>query len=405
MALPFLGRTYYGYVEIDIRGPRALELVAAAAAEGLAIWRLRRYDEGLRGCILAGEFARLRPLVRRYRVRVRITSRRGLPFRFREPLRHAVLSGIIVFIGLLYILGSFVWTVELIGLEHIPRDQVLQALHEVGLRPGALRRSIDIPEVEHHLLARISLLSWAGVELRGTSARVSLVEKTDLSHILDGMQPADIVAAKPGRIDTLIVLAGQAKVREGDQVVAGQILISGDPPQLSFFGRTKPPPGWPPEAVRARGLVRAMVTYDLRAEVPWQVTTERRTGLTWQRSIITIGSRSLTLTGRDDPAFAIWEEERASLAWRDHQGSLLAELASVTYYEVERIVEDLGPGGARIEAEAVARRDFGLMLTPGALVVSQTVQTEELSHATAVRLVVEVIEDIAEIRLRSPSRP
>jgi len=405
MALSLISRTYHGYIEVEFHGDNSVRLVQAAADAGLTIWRLRRPQGVLTGWMLARDFAQLRPLVRRYRVRVRIIRRRGLPFRLREPHRQAVLMGMVIFVGLLYILGSFIWYIELSGLDQIPANTVLLVLREAGLRPGALKRAIDPGEVEHHLLSRIPLLSWAGIEWRGTRAIVQLVEKADQSWIIDSMEPADLVAAKAGRIQTLIVLAGKPMVKEGDLVTEGQVLIRGEPPDLDFFGRTVPPPGWPPKAIRARGMVRATVTYDLKAEVPWELSYLVRTGATAQRSIVTVGARSLVLTGRDEIPFAEWQEERASLVWRDHQGRLLAELSSVTYYEVERITEDLGPGGARSEAEAIVRRDFGAILVPGALIVSQTVETEELSHATAVRLVVEVIEDIAESRLRNPSRP
>jgi similar to stage IV sporulation protein len=405
MAMPFLYRTCQGYVEIHIGGPGALAMLQAAAEQGMPAWRLRRAGEGYRANVIAAHFRLLRPLARQHGARVRIISRRGLPFMLRQPLRDTALAGLVVFVGVLYILGAFVWRVEVHGLTETRHEVVEQALREAGLRPGVLRQRVDIPAVEAHLLRAVSSISWAGIELRGSLASVRVVEKESSGDILDGMIPADLVAAKAGRIVTLIVLAGQPRVREGDVVAAGQVLISGDPPALEFHGRTKPPPGWPPAAIRARGHVRAAVSYEVRVEVPWTLAYERRTGRSWQRSLLRIGVRELTLTGGEGPPFELWQEERQTIAWPALAGQKLAELCSVTYYEVERITEDLGPGGARLEAEAIARRDFGLMLPPGALVVSQALAAEELTHATAVRLVVEVIEDIARVRLRGGSHP
>jgi hypothetical protein len=146
--------------------------------------------------------------------------------------------------------------------------------------------------------------------------------------------------------------------------------------------------------------VRAQVSYEVRAVVPWVRTYDRRTGRTWHRSVLRLGTRELALTGGAGPPFDRWEAESATLAWPGPGGGQLAELASVTYYEVERITLDLGPGGARLEAEAMARSEFGHRLVPGALVISQVFLAEEAPGASAVRLVVEVIEDIARVRRR-----
>lgn len=389
-----------GYLEVAVSGPGALAAIQAAADQGLCAWGVRRVAGGFRAFLPASQFSGWRPIARRCRAQVRILARRGLPFMIRPPVRKVAWSGLAVLILALYALGSFIWRVEITGLAGTAAPAVQRVLREAGLYPGALRHRVDVPGVEAHLLDALPSLSWAGIELRGAVARVRVIEKEGAGEALDAMAPADLVAAKAGRIQMLIVLAGQPRVAEGDQVQPGQVLISGDPPPLEFGGRAEPPPGWPPAAVRARGHVRAHVSYEVRAVVPWVRTYDRRTGRTWHRSVLRLGTRELALTGGAGPPFDRWEAESATLAWPGPGGGQLAELASVTYYEVERITLDLGPGGARLEAEAMARSEFGHRLVPGALVISQVFLAEEAPGASAVRLVVEVIEDIARVRRR-----
>ena len=399
MGLPLLNRAWRGYLEVAVSGDQAVQLVQAVVAAGVPVWRLRRAGAAYHACLLARDYHRLRPFVRQYRARVRILGRRGLPFQVRSRARRAVFTGLIIFVGLLYVLGGFVWRIEITGAETTSRAEIIAALDAVGLRGGQPKRLVDTEAVEEGVLLAIPRLSWVGVELRGVVAHVQVIEKNVPGYLAGEMAPADVVAAKAGRVEALIVLAGQAQVVEGDQVEAGQVLISGDAPRWEYHGRTSPP-GPQPAEVRARGLVRARVEYDLYGEVPEVLTIDRRTGRTYQRSVVRVGVRRLTLTGAAPPPFALWEEEREGLVWRDRNGRLLAELVSLTYYEVERTREELGPAGARREAEAMLRRDFGLMLPPGALIVGQQVESKALPHAAAVRLRVEVIEDIGLVRPR-----
>ncbi len=382
-----------------------MAFIQAVAEQGIDLWNLREVGGGYEVCVLASDFRHLRGPAWETRTRVRILRRQGWPFRLRGPTSSALVYGLIIFIGVLYILGSFVWRIEISGLELMSAGELLEGLERAGLRVGVPKRLLDTTAVEDRLLLAMPRLSWVSVELRGTTARVTVLEKTTHDEILRDMLPADIVAGKDGRLVTLIALEGIPKAREGDWVEAGQVLIAGDPNAWEYFGRTQPTDPWPPPNLRARGIAEASVVYDLQIEMPYVLESKRRTGATWRRTVLRIGVRQAILTGTGDMPYEHHELERHTLTWRGGQGEILAELSSLTYYEVERTREDLGLSGARAEAEACLRRDFGQMIPPGAVIVSEQVTAEQLPHAVAVRLMVEVIEDIGQVRTRSSSAP
>ncbi|MDP2873017.1 MAG: sporulation protein YqfD [Bacillota bacterium] len=396
-----------GYLRIELRGTAVARFVQAAAHEGIEFWDLRYRGQAYEASLLARDFRRVRPLARRTHTRVRIVGRSGLPFRLRGPARQATLLGLVLFIGLIYLLGSFVWRIEITGIVGVSEDVVLCALDQSGLRVGQPRRWVDTRAVETELLTRMPGLSWVGIELHGMVAIVTVVEKSAREDLAAEMLPADVVAAKDGVIEMLVVLHGQARVDEGQRVQAGQVLIAGEGGGVSSGGARGPTPGAAAAGagLRARGIVKARVTYELEAEAPLLRVIVRRTGEQQQRAVLRVGVRDIILSGPREVPFELYEESPDSLAWRGGTGEVLAELVSITYHELERIEEYLGPDGARLEAEAAAREELGRHLVPGAILLGQQVSERVANDSMVVRLIVEAIEDIGLTRIRGSPAP
>lgn len=403
MGMPGLVRFTQGYLRLQLSGPAVVRFVQAAAHEGIEFWDLRFADHGYEAYLSARDFMLLRPLARRTRTRVRIAERRGLPFRWQKPARQAALFGLVFFVGLIYLMGSFVWRIEVSGLMGTPEEVFLHALDQSGLRVGQPSRWIDIPAVEGELLARSANLSWVGIEIKGIVARVTVVEKSTRDDLVLEMLPADVVAAKDGLIEVLVVLQGRAAVAEGHHVKAGQVLIAGSGGQ----GAIAPGSAIPVTAggTRARGIVKARVNYEITAEAPLVRVTIAPTGATYQRAVLRIGSRDIILSGKEEVPFELYEETRDSLTWRGGRGEVLAELTSITYHELERIEEHLGPAGARLEAEAVARDQLGRRLVPGAVMLSEQLSEYFTADSVGIRLQVQAIEDIGLTRIRGSPAP
>jgi similar to stage IV sporulation protein len=314
--------------------------------------------------------------------------------------------GLVFFVGLIYLLGSFVWRIEVTGLVGTPEEVILSALDQSGLRVGQPVRWIDIPAVESEILIRSANLSWVGIEIDGIVARVTVVEKSTRDDLALEMLPADVVAAKDGIIEILVVLQGQAVAAEGQTVKEGQVLIAGSGGQMSSprgAGGASPPAA--SVGTRARGIVKARVSYEIAAEAPLLRVTIVPTGERYQRTILRIGARDIILSGKDEVAFELYEEARDSLTWRGGRGEVLAELTSITYHELKRVEEHLGPTGARLEAEASAREELGRRLVPGAVLLSEQLSEYLTADSAGVRLLVQAIEDIGLTRIRGSPAP
>ena len=162
----------------------------------------------------------MRPAARRSGVRVRILRRRGLPFLLsRLWKRTAFACGALLFVCLLYLLGSVIWFVEVQGAEQVPMASIRRAAAELGLRPGVWRHRVSGNEIGRDLVVKVPELAWAGVELRGSCAIVQVVEK---KIVLPQDEPlGNIVAAKNGIISKIIAVQGKSLVKVGDTVQKG----------------------------------------------------------------------------------------------------------------------------------------------------------------------------------------
>ena len=70
-------------------------------------------------------------------------------------------------------------------------------------------------------------ISWIGIKIDGTNAKVTVVEAVAKPDILDENEYCDIVASKDGIITKINVTNGTALVKEGDVVENGRKLIGG----------------------------------------------------------------------------------------------------------------------------------------------------------------------------------
>ena len=159
-----------------------------------------------------------------------------------------LLFGGFVFVLLLYLLSSFIWTLDIEGTKRISQHKIRNLAAEQGLKPGNFRYQVDRDQLVNHLLRELPEISYAEVEV-GPRSRIRIVERLRAPK---GQGNCHIVAKKDGIIDTVLALAGQPMVKEGDMVKKGQIIISGAiyPPDPDPNNQQPPAPQEPVSYVR-----------------------------------------------------------------------------------------------------------------------------------------------------------
>lgn len=392
-----------GYVSLLVEGKSIERFINMAVSRGIRFWDVK-YLGGDRIILRVrlGAVGALRHIARRTGNRFTVRRKAGLPFlMWRARRRKALCGGGLFFLAAVYLFFSYIWVVEVSGTKKTEPAAILRASAECGLKPGTPRWRVKEKEIEQSLLERFPTIAWVGVEIRGSKASVTVVEKTMPGKVAGG--PAHIVAVKAGLVKELLVLAGQPAVKEGDTVLPGQLLISGEIVP-GAEGETDAVPE-PPRYVRAQGIVRARVWYEGYGETALKETGERR-GRTVRTSVLKVGGREFTLCGPEQPPFTRCKVRRTvkkPLQWRSFGAPV--ELIHIEYIELVRFEINRTRSQARKVAEEKARCALSSSLPEQYRLLREKVEevrTARPENIIRVRLKVEVLEDIGTIREFKP---
>ncbi len=392
-----------GYLTLRVEGQNPERLVNLAIHEGLPVWQVEAGRHLLRMCVPARYFRDLHHLARKARVMVHIERRHGLPFGAHLVLRRqGLVIGFFLFLAGLYVLSSFIWTVEVSGLETLPADVVLQGAARLGLRPGVLKRSVDYQRIQNGLVIEVREVSWAGLEIHGTRAIIKVVEKTLPPAEPPAGTPSHVVAAKNGLLTEVMALKGVALVRRGQTVSQGQILISGliglsAEEQLGLVEPRKLPGGLPPQTalVHAMGVIRARVWYRGHGEALLNRQLRKPTGQTATRILIKIGGQEIIIKGQGDVPFEEFDTEvvRRSLpVWRNIQ--IPVEVIVTTFHQVKLVEEAVGPEVAEQEARENAIVQAMTKVPPGVRILGVNPTATAKDEKVSVDVVIETLENI-----------
>ena len=217
-----------GSVEFSAFGGFPERFLNLCTQNRIPLWSVRCEQNCVTACTLARRYKKMRAFAKKSGVKLKSGRRHGLPFilhRYRR--RVGLLTGAVLFVGILYTLSLFVWTVEITGNTSTDEQSIRDTLSTLGLRPGVLTNSIDPEELARKAMLKMPELSWLTVNLKGSNAIVEVRERVIPPIVVPEDQPCNIVADVPGQIVTLEVYAGKAEVQKGDAVVEGQLLVSG----------------------------------------------------------------------------------------------------------------------------------------------------------------------------------
>lgn len=333
-----------GHLRIEVRGGRLERFLNLALEAELYLWNIQRQGDRMRVSLTISDFFALRPVARGSRSRVRILGRYGFPFVVqRLKGRPVLLAGAAICLGFIFWASSHVWIVKVnvTGPQNLDRRAVEAVAAEAGLRPGVVKRRVDLVKVQDHIQKRMGEISWVGIRLQGTRAVIEVVEKAS-SHPPNMAGCVNLVARRSGVIEQVIPFQGEPKVKKGDVVKPGDLLV-----ECSFRywqgGRPMVYPGTPlPErestarTVVAQAIVRARIAHHQYKEVPLVQKVEELTGRTAVQWVLKWKDRSIILRGKNGIPFEQYREQRRAYtlgSWRNWKPPV--ELVLVNAAEIE----------------------------------------------------------------------
>lgn len=388
-----------GFLVVKLRGSNPEKVINMAMNRGIYVWDITQLEEGIFLLkIRIGAYKALRLLARRSSCRVRIVRKYGLPFLLMRAGRRKVLVlGTLFFFIMLYILSSFVWFIEVSGNQEIPSEIILEKIEASGLKVGRPLSGLNKDKIKEELLYQVPGLAWAAIHIQGTRVTVEVAEKTLIPHNSDNI-PADLIARENGLIRELLVLKGTALVKETDSVQKGRILISGLVyPQIQINQDGSVSPGGEPERVRAKGLVRAVVTRKSIGECRFIEDIYRDTGKECTVLVLRVKGREAILKGPKTLPYQYYRrfvETNTLLGGRNPGASV--ELITNIYFEQTYEKHHWGVEGAYQEAARRAKEELLKLLPADNRIIAENYEpvTTEDDGLIRARCILETLEDI-----------
>ena len=198
--------------------------------KGVQLKRIRWVDDLTVEITVAGGIQRTIHIVeRKFQCEVTVLKASGLMSYGQRVIKRLVLiCGVLCFLVLSLYLQNHILFIEVMGNSSVPDRKILENAEACGLYFGADRKEIRSEQIKNMLLEQTPQLQWIGINTAGCVATISVRERTDTEGSANqDMTPASIVATMDGRVCAVTVSKGTVLCQVGQQVTAGQTLISG----------------------------------------------------------------------------------------------------------------------------------------------------------------------------------
>ncbi|MDO4531544.1 MAG: sporulation protein YqfD [Bacillota bacterium] len=297
-----------GYVKIRARGFSAERFMNMAAFRGVYLWDVTPEGAGMTMKADAKGLEILESCAQRTGCQMEILDRGGLPVLLRRLRGRQVWSmGLLLFASGLYLLSSFVWSIQVEGNERLETERLLLTCREMGLRPGVWKKGVDPAQITEGLLSAFSDLSWVSVGVKGTGVTIHLAETIEKAEVVDRDTPCDIVASEDGVILQITAERGTPLVKVGDVVKKGDVLIS-SALTIGLEGEEQHT-----EYTAAEGAVTARIWKRLSGELPLQYKEKSYSGIEKENRSILLQGREIDIV-RPNSRLQ-WEKEIMDEQW------------------------------------------------------------------------------------------
>lgn len=359
-----------GWVRLTVCGTFPERFINLCAQHGITFWGVEWLDgQKLRLTLLRRDRKKAEELAVRAGCSIELGLSAGLPaFLVRFRRRYAFLIGLTLSVLCVCLLSNFILTIEVTGNERLSDAVILAQARRFGLRTGVYGPKLDTKQIALDTQLAMEELSWVSVNLYGTRAQVVVRERVQPPELLEKGGVSDIVSETGGLVLRVDAVEGQAKVKAGDMVTPGEILISGtvtmEGPQYSDV-----PPRY--LHVRAAGAVWARTWRTVSAVIPMETTTKEYTGANKNRWSVTLFGRRINFYGNSSISWENYDKiSKTHCAVLPGGQRLPFSLARETLRKWTPVRVQINPTAAQELLEAQLKRRLDQLVGEGGRVVT-----------------------------------
>ncbi len=378
----------FGEVTVKAAGRGIERFLNILIRNGLRIWNVKRHGtENITFKIRLTDALKIRRFARNSECEISFLQRNGAPFLFKRILKNSgFLTGAVLFFFLILLLSNMVWGIEIKGAKPATEYKIRKELDKMGVKIGKLQFFVDnVDSIQRTLTNNISAITWVGVELKGTTFQFQVVEKKQPKEP-EHLSPRNLIATKKATIVKMEVEKGQMVVEKNDQVMPGQLLVSG---LIGKEGEEIP--------VAAKGKVWGETWYKSHVELPLETTFNVFNGKEQQKYAILLGKMEIPVWGFGKPPFKEYETENNPKKIHFLKWELPISFESKTIREREKITRAYKKEEAEKIALEMAKKDIKSNLNEDATIKDEKILHNVIENGKVILDIhFKVIENIAE---------
>lgn len=218
-----------GYVRLRAEGGFPERFLNLCHSRGISLWDVCLKNNALTFCVSRRQFIRLRNAVRKSGVKITVTEKSGLIYRYRSySKRIGLVSGTALFLAVHLVLSMFVWCVDVSGNSTLSKSEITELAEKTGLRAGTMKRDFDEIRAARTMAAEYNgKITWLSVNIKGSLAVIELREDNRIIPQAEDNPPCNIVADFDGVILSAETFYGDCMIKRGIAVKKGDLLING----------------------------------------------------------------------------------------------------------------------------------------------------------------------------------
>ena len=226
--LLWLIRYIKGTVDFYAEGPDIERFYSYCSKNNAEIVSPRKSGYILYGKTEAKNYKKLRIPARKNGIKIKILRKKGLYFDLKKNrTKIGFASGIVFSLLFCVIMNLFIWEINIIGNTDVSDEEIMKSANEMGLITGTPASKHFVQDIEWYILRENPKLASVEINIQGSVANIMINEREEEPKMVsDDDVPTNIIASKYGVVKKINVFDGKEKVKPGDAVMKGDLLVS-----------------------------------------------------------------------------------------------------------------------------------------------------------------------------------
>ncbi len=224
-------RLWNGYLTVRLCGDYVERFLNMCRTHEIVLWNIKKEEQAYFCNVAASDYLETAPFLKKTGTKAKVLHRYGMPFYLPfMKKRFLFFISLILCLGMLYFVTDYIWAMEFVGNLHISEEELTDFLAEENIYYGMKKKELDCEETEKRLRESFPLVTWTSIYFEGTKLFVEVKENEKKEPVTEEIKGTNLVATESGIITSMITRNGIPKVKIGDSVEPGQILVEGNVP-------------------------------------------------------------------------------------------------------------------------------------------------------------------------------